>query len=421
MTYLDAEFPIFWDRAAGTNVWDTDGNRFLDLTSAFAVASLGHGAPAVVAALTSQASRLMHAMGDVHPTEAKVRLCEELGEVTFGRWTGESGKVILGSAGFEAVEAALKTAFLATGRRGVIAFTGGYHGLGYGALEVCGLPHFQRPFRPQLADFATILPYPDCRSCPLGRKPNSLGACVCLEEIEARIRAALASGGIGAVLVEPAQGRGGEVFPPDPFLPMLRRACDAHGALLVLDEIYTGFHRTGPWFASEHTGVIPDLICVGKALTNGFPLSACIGRRAVMDAWPESDGEALHTSTFLGHPIGCTVALASLAEHHSVDLQEEVERKGAALRAALRGGDSPSPWAGDVRGRGLMIGAEIVDRAGRPDGPRAIRAVKRALRDGVLLLSGGPGANVLSFTPPFVLDDSEISFVGAQFPLWLAD
>lgn len=427
VTFLDPEFPVFWARAQGVNVWDVDGNRFLDLTSAFAVAGLGHAHPSMVAALTAQAAALLHAMGDVHPTEVKVRLCEELARITFGRWNGGSAKVILGSAGFEAVEAALKTAFLHTGRRGVIAFSGAYHGLGYGALEACGWPYFREPFRRQLAEFATLLPYPNCFRCPFANEdPVRLGAdgpaCAsnCLELLETKLRGVLATGEIGCVIVEPAQGRGGEIFPPAAFLPLLRRLCDESGAVLVFDEIYTGFHRTGPFFASEKAGVVPDLICVGKALTGGFPLSACIGRSAVMDAWPESTGEALHTSTFLGHPVGCAMALASIAEHEKPGVSAKVQAKGARLIEALRAIDSAR--IGDVRGRGLMIGIELVHGANdlRPDAATAIRVVKRALREGLLLLGGGPAGNVLSLSPPFDLADDEIDWAVARIGEFIA-
>ena len=270
--------------------------------------------------------------------------------------------MILGSAGFEAVEAALKTAYLRTGRRGVLAFRGGYHGLGYGALEACGWPYFREPFERQLADFATLLPYPSCYRCPFGNtNPSRLGdetpACSrdCLDKLEGELRAALATGEIGCLLVEPAQGRGGEIFPPREFLPLLRKLADEFGAVLVFDEIYTGFNRTGRLFACEESGVVPDLICLGKALTGGFPLSACVGRAEVMDAWPESTGEALHTSTFLGHPVGCAMALASIAEHMKPGIAAGVRDTGARFKAALRAIDSP--LIGDVRGRGLMLGS----------------------------------------------------------------
>lgn len=399
VTYVDAGFPVFWERAEGINVWDADGNRFLDLTSAFAVAGLGHGAPALRAALHAQTDRLIHGMGDVHPTELKVRLCEALCAVTYGRWTGEPARVILASAGFEAVEAALKTALLHTGRAGVIAFGGGYHGLGYGALEVGGLPRFREPFQAQLREFATILPYPK------GQDAN-------LETLETQLRAAMASQPVGCMLVEPIQGRGGDIVPPREFLPLLRRLCDERGVLLILDEIYTGFHRTGAMFACEHSGVVPDLICLGKALTGGFPLSACVGRREVMEAWPESDGEALHTSTFLGHPLGCAMALAALAEHAKPETAAQVAHAGAQFRRALL--DLRSPIIREVRGSGLMLGVEL-------DGPSSLvgQIVKAALRDGILLLGGGAEGNVLSFSPPFAISDDEIDFVCSRLQEYL--
>src|SRR4030095_10195756 len=160
VTLLADDWPIFWERARGTNVWDADGNRFLDLTSAFGVAGLGHANDTIREALTVQANELLHAMGDVHPTAVKAELCVRLSALTFERWSLGTGKVILGNSGFEAVEAALKTSLLHSGLPGVIAFNGSYHGLGLGALATTGLPFFREPFRPQLKDFATFLPYP---------------------------------------------------------------------------------------------------------------------------------------------------------------------------------------------------------------------------------------------------------------------
>ena len=398
VTYLADDWPIFWRRAAGTNVWDADGNRFLDLTSAFGVAGLGHTPTAAREALQAQADVLLHAMGDVHPTELKVRLCAQLSALTFERWGRGPGKVILGNSGFEAVEAALKTSLLHSGRPGVIAFAGGYHGLGFGALAATGLPFFREPFRAQLADFATFLPYPR----------NSVGN---LREL---LEQTLRGQPFGCILVEPLQGRGGCVVPPPDFLPMLRAVCDEHRLLLIVDEIYTGFNRTGALFACDHSPVVPDLICVGKALTGGFPLSACVGRAAIMDAWPESSGEALHTSTFLGNPLGCAMALAALEQHARPEVAAQVRERGEKLHAALTG------IGLDVRGLGLMLGAELRTANGTPDTDRALRVVKDSLRAGLLLLADSPTANVLSFSPPFALSDEEIAFTASTLARLLA-
>lgn len=425
VTHLAADFPIFWERAEGTNVWDADGNRFLDLTSAFGVSGLGHTAPGLRDALAQQAGTLMHAMGDVHPTELKARLCERLSAVTFERWGLGGGKVVLGNSGSDAVEIALKTSLLHSGKPGVIAFTGAYHGLGFGALSTTGLPFFRDPFRAQLKEFATFLPFPHCYRCPYGVRedfrlegrdfPNC--AATCLERLHDEIEKTIVQREIGCILLEPVQGRGGCVVPPRDFLPMLRTICDTHKILLVLDEIYTGFNRTGALFACEHFGVSPDVICLGKALTGGFPLSACVGRADVMDAWPVSHGEAIHTSTFLGNPLGCAMALASLEQHEKPEVARHVRERGARLKTALSALRSPA--VGHVRGLGLKLGVELVRPNGAPHGALAVAIMKQALRDGIILLPDSPDANVLSFCPPFAISDEEIAFVTGRLQEYL--
>lgn len=420
VTMVGEQWPVFWARAEGVNVWDVDGNRFLDFTSAFGVAGLGHAPAAVNAALHQQADRLVHAMGDVHPAEAKVELCEELVAATYGRWGAGEGKVILGNAGSDAIEAALKTSLLHTGRRGVLVFEGAYHGLGYGALEVSAMEFFRRPFARQLGGFAVTVPYPYCFRCPFGQGgvealaggefPNCCRGC--LDDLASRIRQELRQHEIGAILVEPIQGRGGEIVPPEDFLRLLRQICDEENILLVLDEIYTGFNRTGRLFACDYSEVVPDMICLGKALTSGFPLSACVGRAEVMEAWPESEGEALHTSTFLGNPLGCAMAVASLREHRQPAVAEKVCTAGRYLRSRLR--EIRSPRIGDVRGVGLLVGVELVGPQGEPDPQMAGQCVVQGLQEGLLLLAGGTHGNVLSLTPPFDISNDEIDCLVAH-------
>lgn len=367
--------PIFWERAAGANVWDVDGNRYVDLTAAFGVANVGHAHPRVVEAVADQADRLLHGMGDVHPSDVKVALLEELARRFPG---GGDCRSILGTSGSDAVESALKTALLATGRPGVIAFESGYHGLTLGALDATWRPFFREPFAarlPQTTVFARFGDIDDVRRA--GRE---------------------ATQPIGAVLVEPIQGRGGERIPPEGFLAALRALCDAEGWLLVLDEIYTGFGRTGRWFACEHEDIVPDLLCVGKGLASGMPLSACIGRRRVMDAWPMSRGEALHTSTFLGHPPGCAAALASLAVIEEERLVERAAATGARALAHLNSRVGSDPGIADVRGRGMLIGVEFEDPV------RAQTVCTRALSRGVIALPSGDRGEVVSITPPLAID-----------------
>ena len=398
----DGTWPIVWERAKGVHVWDVEGKKYLDLTAAFGVAAAGHANPNVIRAGQKQMAKLLHAMGDVHPHALKARLARELSRLTYERWTklqpkATTGKVIFANSGFEAVESALKTAMLATGKSGVIAFTGGYHGLGYGALNATHREHFRGPFRSQLREFGSFATFP--------KSPEQLA------EIEKNIRRLFRRGKIGAILVEPVQTRGGINIPPPEFLPLLRKLGDEHGALLIADEIYTGFGRTGKWFACEHSGVIPDLICLGKALTGGFPLSACVGRADLMDAaWPASTGEAIHTSTFLGHPVGCALALAQISEIEKSNLPKRSAELGKFLLDALASIRNPkSAIRHSVRGLGLMAGVELNLPNGKPATEAALAAIKTLLHRGFIFLPEGEHANVISFTPPLTISKAQLT------------
>ena len=395
----DGSWPIVWERAQGVHVWDAEGRKYLDLTAAFGVTAAGHANPRVVRAGQRQMARLLHAMGDVHPHALKARLARELGRLTFGRWRspkGTTGKTIFCNSGFEAVEAALKTAMLATNRPGILAFRGAYHGLGYGALNVTHREHFRLPFLPQLGGFARFADFPaDTRQ---------------LKTTITEIRDILAVGGIGAMLVEPVQARGGINIPPPGFLPALRRLCNQAGALLIVDEIYTGFGRTGKWFACEHTRTVPDLICLGKALTGGFPLSACVGRADLMDAaWPVSSGEAIHTSTFLGHPVGCAMALAQIEEIRRCQLVPRSARLGKYLLRALQTTPGSARFQLSVRGVGLMAGVEVNLPEGVPATLATLQIVKVLLHSGFILLPEGAAGNVISFTPPLTISRAQLA------------
>ncbi len=394
----DGSWPVVWERAKGVNVWDAEGKKYLDLTAAFGVAAAGHANPNVVKAGQNQMARLLHAMGDVHPHALKAQLARELSRITFERWTDgkKTGKTIFCNSGFEAVEAALKTAMLPAGKYGVIAFSGAYHGLGYGTLNATHRDLFRKPFRLQLREFTQFAPFPN--------KSSDLAV------MELSIRRLFERGWVGAILVEPIQGRGGINVPPPEFLPILRRLCDQHGAMLVLDEIYTGFGRTGKWFACEHSGVIPDVICLGKALTGGFPLSACVGRTDLMDtAWPASTGEAIHTSTFLGHPVGCAMALAQIAEIEKLKLPERAAALGAELIRQLSALSFPPSLHVSVRGMGLMVGVELKSHNGQPATETALQAIKAMLHHGFIMLPEGEHSNVIGFTPPLTITKAQLT------------
>ena len=382
VTALDP-VPIFWERASGANLWDVDDNLFVDLTAAFGVANVGHAHPAVVEAVATQAASLLHGMGDVHPPRVKVELLEKLATIYPRGGANEPPAVrtVLSSSGSDAVETAIKTALLATNRSGILAFEGAYHGLAFGALDTTWRSDFRDPFKarlPQATHFARFGDLPHTRSVAL--------------------KAEKSPHPIGVILVEPVQGRGGERVPEAGFLRGLRELCDEQGWLLIVDEIYTGLGRTGRIFACDHENVVPDLLCVGKGLASGMPLSACMGLKSVFDAWPLSQGEALHTQTFLGHPASCAAAIASLEISDKAQLPEHARTLGQEVLAYLQKGLASLPSIAEVRGLGLMIGIECNE----PE--LSLRAVGELLEEGYVLLPSGDGGRVLSLTPPLAID-----------------
>ncbi len=392
VTFLGPDFPVFWTEARGANVRDADGNVYLDLTGAFGVSVAGHAHPAIVEAIREQAGTLVHGMGDVHPPALKVELLEALAELA--PWRECLG--VLASSGSEAVEIALKTALLATDRPGIIAFEGSYHGLTPGALATTARDDFRGPFRRHLHDGVRFVPFPDV----LEGEDASAGEA--LEAVRRAFREGEAAGRpVGAVIVEPIQGRGGVRVPPDDFLRELRNQVHAEGALLIFDEIFTGFGRTGQTFALEHEGVTPDLLCVGKALGGGLPLSACLGSRDVMDAWPISRGEALHTSTFLGHPLSCASALAFLRVLEKEKLVERARETGARIRRGLEEALSDEPRVRGIRGRGLFLGIVLGGDAPLPGAGADVAAA--ALQAGLILLAAGDQGHVVELSPPLTL------------------
>ncbi len=379
----EAHAPIVYERGEGPNVVDVDGNRYVDLAAGFGALLLGHVPARVAEALGAQQRQLWLALGDVYASEAKVALCERLVRL----YPEPGARVMLGASGADAVTAALKTAVLATGRPGVVAFEGGYHGLSHGPLAACGLrPSFREPFAGQLNEHVVFAPYPrDAAS---------------LEGSMAAVESALASGAIGAVLVEPILGRGGCVVPPAAFLPALRAACSRAGALLVCDEIWTGLGRSGAWLASVEAGVAADLVCLGKGLGGGLPISACIGRASVMDPWGAHGGTTIHTATHFGAPPVCAAALATLTALDEGELAVRARDVGARWADRLRAG-LEGCGVTEVRGRGLMIGVELEGGVAR-----ALSVTRRLLQGGWIVLTGGVAGDVLTLTPPLDIDEA---------------
>ncbi len=390
VTFIGDRFPVFWEEALAANVRDVDGNVYVDLTGAFGVALAGHRHPRIMRAATRQQQRLTHGMGDIHPPAAKVELLERLA----GLAPWPEARAVLASAGSEAVEIALKTALLSTGKPGILAFECGYHGLTLGALATTHRDDFRAPFRKRLYDGVAFVPF------PVRPEEMSPSLASCERAFEDRARRGDA---IGAVLVEPVQGRGGVRIPPRGFFPELCSLARRHGAVVVADEVFTGLGRCGSMFAGPALGLDADLICLGKALGGGFPLSACLGRAEVMDAWPESAGEALHTSTFLGHPVACAASLAFLDLVESERLDRRAARMGEHLVARLRDALAGVGHLSDVRGLGLLAGVEIAadGNAARVGQPGAgARIATQLLAHGVMVLPAGERGQVVELTPP---------------------
>ena len=355
--------PVVWAQAVGSNVWDVDGNRFVDFTSGFGVALVGHRHPRIVKAAKEQSSTLIHAMGDAWPDSTRIALLERLADIA----PGGLGITILGLSGSDAIDAAVKTARLTTQRPGILVFEGGYHGLASGVLALqSARPQFATPFADTLHPSVYRLPWAGSIS---------------------EVSTLLARETIGLVLIEPLQGRGGIKEPPSGWLAELAQVTRASGALFALDEILTGLGRTGTLFAGPAEGVVPDLLCVGKALAGGFPLSACIGTEEAMSGWTASTGEAIHTQTFLGHPVGCAAALAVL-DLVDEGLVSQVQERAAALEQRL----------GPLQGRGLMRALPINQDA---------LAVSRALlQRGFLTLPND--AQTLQIVPSMGITDGQL-------------
>jgi 4-aminobutyrate aminotransferase-like enzyme len=385
VTFLSDDFPIFWQSAHGATVTDVDGNEYIDCTAAFGVANAGHANARVARALTNQARLLMHGLGDVHPTEIRVRLFERLASILPHGLT----TMFLATTGSDAIETALKSAMLATGKSRFAAYRGAFHGLSFGALAVGGIERFRQPFANALPLEPLLLDFPRDGATSAG-------------EAAQKARNVLSTrDDLAALVIEPIQGRGGCVVPPTGYLAGVRDLCNELKIVMIADEIYTGFGRTGHWFAVDHEAVVPDLLCIGKAFGSGVPISATVGRAAIMDAWPLSTGEALHTSTFLGNPLGCAAALATIDEIERLDLPIRATRLGARLAPrldALRSHD----LVVDVRGRGLFWGVQLRDAAA------AFAVVKGALARGVIFLQSGDGGETISIAPPLVIEESQL-------------
>jgi 4-aminobutyrate aminotransferase len=388
-------YPFVMERGLGAVVEDVDGNVFLDCAAGIAVTSTGHAHPDVVDAVTGQAQRFLHMSGTDFYYEPQVTLAEELAAVA----PIEGGaRSFFGNSGSEAIEACIKLSRYATGRDNLIAFLGGFHGRTLGALSLTASKVIQRRGFGPMVPGVFHAPFADCYRCPLGLRPET-GAAECLDYIEDQIFLHLvAPDEVAAIVLEPIQGEGGYVVAPDQFLQRLRELTRRHGILLVVDEVQSGMGRSGRMFAIEHANVRPDMIAIAKGIASGMPLGVAMAQTAIMDAWPPG----AHASTFGGNPVSCAAAIATmkLLKDRLVANAADV---GGHLMAGLEALAAKHALIGDVRGRGLMIGVELVRdrRTKERAGPERDAVVSAAFGRGLLLL--GAGTNAIRFSPPLVL------------------
>jgi len=391
------DYPLVVDRAEGMNLWDVDGNRYLDFSAGIAVMNTGWNHPDVVQAVTDQVQKLSHGAFLDFCSEVPVQFAEKLVSML----PGDLNRVYFSNSGAETVEAALKLARHHTKRKYFIAFYGGFHGRTYGAMSLTASRVIQRqyfgPFLP-----VVHVPYPNPYR-PFGFKTETCDVDVIRYIEEEIFPMEVSPDEVAAIVVEPIQGEGGYIVPPRPFLKRLREICDEHGILLIVDEVQSGCFRTGTFLASEQFGVVPDIVCLSKALGGGFPLGATVASEEVM-SWPPGS----HASTFGGNNVACAAGLATLSVMDQPGFGDHVLEMGEYLTGKLLSLQKRHEVIGDVRGMGLMVGAELVTNrtTKEPAIQERTRVLNEAFRRGLTMLPAG--VSVIRFCPPLVIEKRHI-------------
>ncbi|MCI0621090.1 MAG: acetyl ornithine aminotransferase family protein [Acidobacteria bacterium] len=391
-------YPLVAHKAEGMVVIDMDGNTFLDFAAGIAVCATGHCHPRIVRVIQEQAAQLIHLSGTDFYYPQLSALAQKLAEIAPG--SGEK-KVYFGNSGTEAIEAALKLARYATGRKKFIAFYGGFHGRTLGALSLTASKPVQRRGFGPLLEGVTHVPYPDCYRCPERPARDSCHP-ACVRVIEDQLfKTILSPEEVAAIVFEPIQGEGGYVVPPPEFFDELKRLSRQHGILLIADEVQSGMGRTGKMFAVEHFGIEPDIIALAKGIASGLPLGAIVARADLM-SWPPGS----HASTFGGNPVSCAAASETIRLLEEGLLQNAAET-GQYLLDSLRKMMDRCAIIGDVRGRGLMIGIELVKDRNTKEKAGAWRdlAVRECFHKGLLIL--GCGENTLRLMPPLIVSRAQ--------------
>ena len=392
------------DRGEGSWLIARDGTRYLDYTSGIGVTNTGHAHPRIVAAIREQAGKLLHGQQNIVYHEPGLRLHERLaGLLPGGPWGA-----FLANSGAEAVEAAVKLARVSTGRTPLIAFRYGFHGRTAQALALTTAKHSIRSANEPVAGSVYVADFPYCYRDPRGAHDPSACECEWEASLDLLFHQMVDPDRVAGVFVEPVIGEGGYIVPPPGFLPRLRELTRAHGMLLVVDEVQTGFGRTGAMFAHEHTPVEPDIMIVAKGIASGLTLSGVVARRELIEAWPPGT----HGGTYGGNVVACAAALATIDVLEDEGLIDNARERGTQLLAGFRELQARYPVIGDTRGLGLMVAMELVKPGvgdGREPNPAAVKAVLAgALERRLMLLSAGPYGNVVRVIPPLVTTAAEV-------------
>jgi 4-aminobutyrate aminotransferase len=403
------------DHAEGCYIYDAQGHRYLDFSSGIGVVNTGHCHPRVVAAAQEQVATLIHGQANIVYHKPMLRLAEKLSEVV----PAGLDRFFFSNSGAEAVEAAIKLARYATGRSALITFEGGFHGRTIGTLALTSSKaKYKAHMGPYMAG-VHYAPYPYCYRCAYRGHDGRASASSqtydspahqdrCCQTGLPALRTLLATQvypeDVAGVLVEPVLGEGGYVVPPLQFLRDLRTLCDELGILLIVDEVQTGFGRTGTLFAVEQFGVTPDIMVMAKGLASGFPLSGIAAKRAVMEKW----APGVHGGTYGGNAVACAAACATLDVMRDENLPTNAWAQGEVLMGGLRALQEKYPFIGDVRGLGLMVAAEMVTPDGAPDGARVKALLKACEERGLILLNGGSWDQVVRFVPPLIVTTAQI-------------
>ena len=387
---------ILVDRGEGAWLYDMDGRRYLDFTCGIGVTNTGHCHPTVVAAAQAQVARLIHGQANIVYHRPMLDLIEALLPVV----PAGLDTFFFSNSGAEAVEGSFKLARQATGRPNLIVFQGSFHGRTVGAMSLTTSKTTYRAGYQPLMPGVFVAPFP--YAYQLGLSPAAAVE-FALRQLELILHSQTAPSETAAILVEPILGEGGYVVPPDGFLQGLRQICDREGILLILDEVQSGFGRTGRFFAAEHWGVVPDILVMAKGMASGFPLSGIVARRETMARWPVG----AHGGTYGGNAVACAAATATIEVIQSEGLLANAQARGEQLRDGLSELQGRFPAIGDVRGLGLMVAIEFT-RQSRPDAALAQAATRAALARGLLLLTCGTWGNVVRWIPPLIVSAEQI-------------